>query len=352
MQRTLDQFGVGYLLDTNFGPYARPEPDALTIKSCVDQLLREALVAEKAGFEGLFVPERHMRTETMCPDPLVMLAALAACTKRARLGTYALIPTYGWDPMHLAESTALIDHISGGRFTLVAAMGVLPDSWRMFGVDGKHRLRTFMESMEVIRTAWTSDSPFTFRGKQFEYENVYLTPKPYQSPHPLIWGGGQVEAAIQRAGTFATGWCGDPFPLNMETWKRQTDLFREEAKKHGVRDPKIILMRDGFVAETRADAERIFGEAFVQEMLFYYELGILTHHDPSIQSRGDVTIDKLRQSLVIGSPADCIESLELYRDKYRVDYVVMRFRFPLGPEPDAVLRCIQMFGETVLPHFN
>jgi len=353
MRDRLEKFSIGYMLDTNFGPYARPEPDPDTIRQCVDQLVDEGVLAEQAGFEGIFVPERHMRTETMFPNPLLLLAALAAKTRRVRLGTYALIPTYGWNPMHLAEATALVDQLSGGRLTLVVAMGVLEDSWRMFAARGEHRLSLFTESIEVLKKAWTSRQPFSFKGKRFQFDNVILTPKPYQQdPHPTLWGGGQIEAAIKRAGTYASGWCGDPFPLHMETWNRQTDLFREEAKAHGVENPKIILMRDGFVAESREEAEQIYGEAFVAEMLYYYDLGILSHHDPTIRSRADVTIDKLRASLVIGSPEDCIEALERYRDEYRVDYVLMRFRMPLGPSAQATRRCIEMFGQSVLPHFN
>lgn len=353
MRDKLEKFGIGYLLDTNFGPYNRPEPDADTVRACINQLIEEGVLAEHVGFEGLFVPERHMRTETMFPNPLLLLAVLAPRTNRARLATYALVPTYGWNPMHIAESTALIDQVSGGRFTLVAAMGVLEESWRMFGVNGRYRLSLFTEAIEVIKKAWTSHEPFSFHGKRYRFDQVMLTPKPYQQdPHPTIWGGGQCEAAIKRAGTYATGWCGDPFPLHKETWDRQTDLFREEARAHGVENPKIILMRDGFVAETREEAERIYGQAFVAEMLYYFDLGILTHHDPTIQSRADVTIEKLRQSLVIGTPEDCIEALERYRDEYRVDYVVMRFRMPLGPSWEAVKRCIRIFGEAVLPHFR
>ena len=115
---------------------------------------------------------------------------------------------------------------------------------------------------------------------------------------------------------------------------------------------RIILMRDGFVADSREEAEQVYGEAFVAEMLYYYDLGILSHHDPSIRSREDVTIDKLRKSLVIGTPQDCIRALERYRDEYRVDYVLMRFRMPLGPSAEATRRCIRMFGESVLPHFK
>jgi len=348
----LERFSIGYMLDTNFGPYNRPEPGPDTVKGCVDQLIEEGILAERVGFEGIFAPERHMRTETMFPDPLLLLAALAVKTERVRLGTYALIPSYGWNPMHLAEATALIDQLSGGRLTLVIAMGVLEDSWRMFGVNGARRLSMFTEAVAVIKKAWTSREPFSFEGKNYKFDRVSLTPKPYQQdPHPTLWGGGQVQAAVKRAGTYASGWCGDPFPLDMDTWNRQTDLFREEAMAHGVQNPKIILMRDGFVADTREEAEKIYGEAFVAEMLYYYDLGILSHHDPSIQSRQDVTVDKLRESLVIGTPQDCIEALERYRDEYRVDYVVMRFRMPLGPSAQATKRCIQMFGETVLPHF-
>jgi alkanesulfonate monooxygenase SsuD/methylene tetrahydromethanopterin reductase-like flavin-dependent oxidoreductase (luciferase family) len=348
----LERFSIGYMLDTNFGPYNRPEPGPDTVKGCVDQLIEEGILAERVGFEGIFAPERHMRTETMFPDPLLLLAALAVKTERVRLGTYALIPSYGWNPMHLAEATALIDQLSGGRLTLVIAMGVLEDSWRMFGVNGARRLSMFTEAVAVIKKAWTSREPFSFEGKNYKFDRVSLTPKPYQQdPHPTLWGGGQVQAAVKRAGTYASGWCGDPFPLDMDTWNRQTDLFREEAMAHGVQNPKIILMRDGFVADTREEAEKIYGEAFVAEMLYYYDLGILSHHDPSIQSRQDVTVDKLRKSLVIGTPQDCIEALERYRDEYRADYVVMRFRMPLGPSAQATKRCIQMFGETVLPHF-
>jgi len=348
----LEKFSIGVLLDTNFGPYDQAEPDRDKIKQCVDQLIGEGMLAEQAGFEGLFVPESHMHMETVFPNPLLLLAALACRTEKIRLGTYALVPGYGWNPMHLAESTALIDQISGGRLTLVVAPGLIEESFRMFGVNSKNRLSMFTEALQVLIQAWTSHTPFSFHGKRFRFEDVLLTPKPYQQdPHPTIWGGGLVDAAIRRVGTFATGWCSDPFPMHPETWNRQTSLFRETAQARGVENPKIILMREGFVAETREEADRICREAFMAEWLYYYDVGILTHHDPTIQSRADVTIDKLRQSMVLGSPEDCIEAIERYRDEYRADYLVMRFRCAYGPSKEATLRGMRIFGETVLPHF-
>jgi hypothetical protein len=51
MRDELEHFSVGYMPDTNFGPYGRPQPDAEAIRVCVDQLVAESLLA----YEG---PER------------------------------------------------------------------------------------------------------------------------------------------------------------------------------------------------------------------------------------------------------------------------------------------------------
>ena len=234
MRDTLEKFAIGCLIDTNFGPYNQPEPDRDTVKRCIDQLVEEGIIAEQAGFDGVFVQECHMHTETMFPNPLLLLAALAARTERIRLGTYALIPGYGWNPMHLAESTALVDQLSGGRLILGVALGLIEESFRMFGVDSKYRVSLFTEAIDVLKQAWTSTEPFSYRGKRYRFDEVFLTPKPYQqNPHPAIWGGAQVDEAIRRVGSFATAYCSDPFPLQIETWNRQTDLFRETAAAHG-----------------------------------------------------------------------------------------------------------------------
>ncbi len=42
----------------------------------------------------------------------------------------------------------------------------------------------------------------------------------------------------------------------------------------------------------------------------------------------------------------------MYAHDYDVDYVIMRFRLPAGPEREHVLDCIRLFGEEVLPQFH
>ena len=346
-------FSIGCLLDTNFGPFYQTPPDSGFAKCATDQLVEEGVLAEAVGFEGVFVPESHMRTETIFSDPLPLLAALAGRTSRVRLATYCLIPSYGWNPMHLAEATSLIDHLSHGRLTLVLAMGLVPESFQMFAIDPKHKLSLFTESVEIIKRAWTSHERFSFSGKRFQLQDVWLTPKPFQQhPHPPIWGGALTDEAIRRVGTFARGWCSTPFPIRKDVWDHQVKLFRTEAKGHGIKHPQVILMRDGFVAPTRAEAERVCTEAFMPEWLYYFDAGVLGQQDPALNSRADVTIENMRRHLVIGSPDDCISALQQYRDEYGADYVVMRFRSAYGPDRHATRHCMELFGEKVLPHFQ
>ncbi len=353
MRDKLDRFSIGCLLDTNFGPFHQPAPARDQVKSGVSQLIDEGVLAEEVGFEGVFVPESHMRTETIFSNPLLLLSALAVRTSRIRLATYALVPAYGWNPMHLAESTAMVDHLSGGRLTLVLALGLVPESFAMFHVDPKQRVSRFNESVEVLRKAWTSHEPFSFAGKRFRFENVWLTQKPLQQdPHPTLWAGGLRDEAIRRAASFATGWCTTPFPLRRDVWDRQVALFRSEARANGVENPKIVLMRDGFCAETRDAAERVARECFIPEWLCYFDAGVLSEQDPGIQTRSDVTVEKLRQHLVIGTPDDCIEALERHKSAYAADYVVLRLRCGWGPDNEATQACMRLVGERVLPHFH
>ena len=79
-----------------------------------------------------------------------------------------------------------------------------------------------------MKLAWTQES-FSFHGQAFHYDNVRLTPKPLQQPHPELWLGGMFPYTIQRAGRSGDAWCSDPFPLQKEMWKSQVALYREAA---------------------------------------------------------------------------------------------------------------------------
>lgn len=340
---------IGYMPDTHGGPYNQPSPSREASAAFCDQLLNEGIAAEHAGFDGLFLPERHHRTETMFPAPIPLLAAYATHTQRVDIGTFVLQPPY-YNPMHLAEDVAMIDLMSRGRVILGVGVGYHPDYFRLFGYDYKHRVSRFEESLEIMRKAWTETSPWSYHGKRFQLDNVLLTPKPWQPGGPPLWIGAAYDPAIERAGRLGDAWGILPFWESLESTKRQAALYREHAAKSG-RKPYVVLMRDGWVAPTREEAERVFGPLWVQEMLFYYKWDLLPPN-PEFQAPADFTIDKLRKYMVLGSPQDCIEQIENWTEAIGADYLIMRFRLPMGPSPAQVLECIRQFGADVIPRFK
>lgn len=340
---------IGCVVDTHGGPYDQPEPTREAAAQFCDQVLTEGIVAEQAGFDGIFLPERHHRTETMFPPPLVLLAAYAARTQKIDLGTLVLQTPY-YNPMHLAEDVAMIDLMSKGRVKLGVGLGYHPDYFRLFAAPYNERFSRFEESLEILRKAWSSHERFSYYGKRYQFEDILLTPKPYQPDGPPLWIGAAYPEAIKRAGRLGDGWAILPFWEPLPKLRAQAALYRETAAAHG-RKSYVVLIRDGWVAPTRAEAESVFGPLWVQEMLFYYRWKLLSPND-EFQSEADFTIEKLRKYMVMGSPTECLEQIQMWKEAVGADYLVMRFRLPLGPAPERVLECIKQFGAEVIPYCN
>ena len=338
---------IGYLLDTHAGDYDRPQPTRDEVSAFIDQLHAEADLVEKYGFDSIQVPERHGRSECFFPTPLILLTALAERTKQIRLGTYICIPPL-YNPMALAEDFAMIDQLSRGRLIMGVASGYHPGYSQFFNVPHEKRGAMFEEAFEVILRAWTEDK-FSFDGKHYHFHDVTLTPKPYQQPRPEIWVGGMFPKTIARAGKLGDAWCSDPFPLDKARWFEQVRLYRDSAKEHGNRS-QVVLMRDAWCASSPG-AEELFLRVTIEEWLFYFRYGILTHH-PDFQKESDFTPERVRKHFIIGKPEECIQQIEMYGKEFDVDYLVLRFRLPKGPDRRSVLNSLELFGKEVMPKYR
>jgi len=339
---------IGYMPDTHNGSYDRPEPANAEVSEFVDQLFAETELAERYGFDSVQIPERHGRTETVIPSPLVLMSALAARTSRIRLGTYILIlPLH--NPMDIAEQFAVIDQMSRGRVIVGLASGYHSGYSDFYGVPHNKRGEMFEEGFELMMRAWT-EGKFSFEGKYYQVRDALLTPKPYQKPRPELWIGGMFPKTIARAGKLGDAWCSDPFPLQPDVWREQVQIYKESARQHGHK-AQIVLMREAWCAPSRKEADEKFLPIALKEWLFYFRWGILTHH-PDFKTEADFTPDRARPHFIMGTPDDCIQQLERYERDYGVDYMVLRFRLPYGPPKPEVLKSLELFGKEVMPHFQ
>ena len=336
----------GYLLDTHGGPYQQPEPGPVESANFADQLVREAEEVETCGFDGVFVPERHARTECLFPSTLTLMAALSTRTRQISLGSYVIMPAL-YDPIHLAEQAAMIDVLSRGRLIMGVGVGYHTDYFRHFGVPIHQREGRFEESLDLLNRAWTNTAPFNHHGQYYNYDAVHVTPKPFQKPRPPIWIGAFGPKSIARAGRLGDVWSMAPFFDSFDTLRGQLEIYREAAIKAG-KPPRVALLRDGWLASSMDEAETVFGALWIEECKFYLRMGMLTPNT-TFTSESDFTLEKVRPYMMIGTKDDWLEHLDLWQRQLGVDYFVIRCRVPMGPKHEQVLECIHRIGDEVLP---
>jgi probable F420-dependent oxidoreductase len=242
---------IGYLLPTR-ERVMEGRPEAASLLALAER-------AEGLGYDSIWVGDSILARPRH--EPLTLLSAVAARTKRAELGTAVLLPALR-NPVVLAHGVATLDQISQGRFILgVGIASDVPNIRAEFvacGVPFEKRVGRMLEGLRLCRELW-SGNPVTWNGR-WVMENVTLGPVPYRPGGPPIWIGGMVRASLERVGRLYDGWF--PNSPDPEVWCRQWGEIRDIAREAG-RDPgqltgavylTMTLDDDKARAEQRIDA--------------------------------------------------------------------------------------------------
>lgn len=331
-------------------------PDGRNIPRLYEEVLAEAELAERVGFDSVFVPEHHMMPDGYLSAPAVLLAAIAARTRRIRLGT-SILQLPEWHPIHVAEEWAVLDNVSRGRAILGVGLGLVEPEFKLFGLNLKDAVPLFTEQVQVIRKAWTEEN-FSFSGRFYQFENVTITPRVVQKPHPPIWIGAMSEGALKRAGRLGNGWISDPLH-HINVMKAWAEIYREAARQAG-NAAEVVLIRDAWVAESKEEVERVCWPPIRAYHLFYKNLGFFesgrfnTDWEPWVRTIKDEewTFERIAPNrLIAGTPSEVAEEIQRYREVVGCEYLILYFRHPTGPDHEQVMKNIRLFGEKVLPKF-
>ena len=172
-----------------------------------DAIRRAAQVAERLGFAEVWVSDHVVQPASQgypspyLYDPFLTLTWAAAATSTIGLGTSVLVvPQY--HPLWLANVTASLDSLSGGRLRLAVGVGWSAAEFGALGQDFHTRGRRMDEALEILDVCWNTD-PCSFSGVHYTFADVRVLPKP---AHPIeIWIGGSSEASYRRAERHGTG---------------------------------------------------------------------------------------------------------------------------------------------------
>jgi FMNH2-dependent dimethyl sulfone monooxygenase len=187
----------GYWLPV-FGGWLRNVEDE-NMEATWPYVSRLARRSEDIGFDLTLIAELNLNDikgpEAPSLDAWSTAAALAAVTHRLEL-MVAVRPTFH-NPALLAKQAANIDHISNGRVSLNVVSSWWAEEARKYGVQfDQHddRYARTSEWLDVVDQAWNRDH-INYRGKYYQVDDLVLQPKPLSHPRPVIYAGGESEAA-------------------------------------------------------------------------------------------------------------------------------------------------------------
>ena len=169
-----------------FGLFTEFEaPAGMSHATAFDESLAQMKAAEALGLDAVWLAEIHFQKDrSVLSSPLVVAAALAACTRRIKIGIAVQVLPLS-HPLRLAEDVATVDHLSKGRLEFGIGRSGLPGHYQGFNIPYSESRERFLEALEILTKAWTQDR-FSHEGKYFQFRDVCAMPKPYQKPHPPI----------------------------------------------------------------------------------------------------------------------------------------------------------------------
>ena len=148
-----------------------------------------------------------------------------------------LLPLH--DPVQLAEEMSVLDIISGGRVTYVAAIGYRPVEYEMFGVDYHRRGKIADEKLSILLKAKTGE-PFDHDGRR-----IHVTPPPLTPGGPMVATGAGA-ASPPPAAPAATASASSPRAAARSCRPPTRSLTRRRPRARHVPDPRPGLRPDPF----------------------------------------------------------------------------------------------------------
>src|SRR2546427_1321545 len=212
--------------------------------------------AEGLGYHSTFIVEHHFTGFGQISATLNLLTWVGARTTTLRLGTAVIVLAWH-NPVLLAEQVATLDLLSGGRVDFGIGKGYRYNEFAGFATPMEDADARFDESLEVMRKAWTSDVPWSHRGKYWQFDNVVVEPPTAQKPHPPLWMGAGRPQSIKKVAALGYNLLLDQF-APIEQIGDRIALYKTEVEALGRRfDPMTVAVtRSLNVAMTAAERQK------------------------------------------------------------------------------------------------
>ncbi len=313
-------------------------PGDLSERQAIREQLSLMRAAEDLDFDSVWPAEHHFSPLGYTASPAIGLAAIAAETRRIRLGTGVVVLPFS-NPIRVAEDFAFLDHLSDGRVDLGIGSGAQPPEFDHFRVDPLTAQGRLTEGLEVIRQAW-QNGRVDFRGEFYRFDDVPVHPSPVQRPYPPIWLAAISDESFERAGRLGCNLLsGTALGLNRKVAAHRTAAYYRGLREagHSVAGRSIGCLAIVYVADTVEQARSEFGAA---DNWYRNTIGrfVAPESDPE-------------DSVICGSPEFVAERLHQLQQTYGFTEVLCWTRVG-AVEHGKVLRSMELMQHKVMPQLR
>ena len=351
--------------------------DPLRYQRMLDEIAEYVTLADEAGYAGWGHPEHHLQIEgfEMANDPTLMGMWVGMHSKRLRVITCGFVSTVH-NPLRTAEAIATMDNMLKGRFGVGLVRGYqsrwvenfrVKDAvgavgpWNKNDAADQANREYFAEYVDIVVRALTEET-FSHRGKYWQLPQVDLinphphavytrygqgvtpdmrinevgiAPRPFQRPHPPLYGG---FSASMRTARFWAKYRGKPIIMsdNLDFLKALWAAYREEAATHGYAPaPGDEAAWGGLMICAKTDSE---AAALAHDMQWFWQEWAVPFGQPFPE-------------LLFGSPETLSRRIDAAAKAVPINELFMII--PQGlHNRDQIRGSLELFAEKVMPRFN
>lgn len=338
-----------------FGSFVFPvSQDPINDHRIINETLEEIILCDELGFDTIWLTEHHFDGATAYVDPVVFAAAVAAKTKRVRIG-FAVVEMALHHPVRLAAQTALLDNLSNGRIIVGTGRGSAFNEYEYigFGVPMAESANSLKEAEALILEAWQGN-PVDFKGKYWEVSFPGLRPLPIQKPNPPL-----IRACLSVESTRAMAKMRRPVLIGAqdnESIAERLNVYRDEVIATGATDEELESLLDQIwvsknvlVGDSESETIQIARDGLETEQSHFWKARDL-FNPPDRAIKRQPNSNNFDATFIAGTPekvSGYIHELE----EIGVRNLMMKFNTG-EMNQNCVKRSIDLFTREIMPQFN
>ena len=272
-------------------------------------VLAQARAAAAAGLDSLTVGDHHSTGPAAYVQNVPIIGRILAEWTHGPAGCLFLVPL--WHPVLMAEQIGTLAAMAPGPFIVQTGAGGGRAQFAAMGVDLGRRGERLEEGIRVAQALLRGE---TVDSGIYAVKEARIAPLPPEGTE--WWVGGGVPRAIDRAARLGDCWYGNA-DLTPTRAAELMAVYREACTRYGREPVRIPIRKDVYIAESRAEAERV-GDGLVEQGYRGFD----------------------REAVAYGDPATVAERLAVFGQIGFTDVII---RIMTGG--DAAVRAVELAGE-------